>query len=159
MLGFLVFAEFISQNSAEISGHISEMSEPYKGPLDFTIPYLRDHYKRTADLVIATNYEESSFMFYLNSKVIVGFVGNNLSEDTLLRPEVISIRKTWSFNRAPLDSLLKKARYTRVSFPVADNPVNNIPELNFMTGFNHVFETQTDTSELGATDLYLKQAK
>jgi hypothetical protein len=157
--GIILFVAFGIQNHNEISGHLRELSEPYKGPLDYIIPYLKEKYKQTDNLTIATNYEESSYMYYLNSKTIVGYVGNNLKEDTLLVPDVVSIRKTWSFNREPVDQFLRKAHYSRVSFPVHDNPVNNMPELNFLEEFNHLYETQYSLSEEDATDLYIKTGK
>jgi hypothetical protein len=157
--GIIILTVFFFQDNEEIAGHVRELSKPYKGPLDYTIPYIKQKYKHADDLIIATNYEESSYMFYLNSKTIIGFVGNNLKEDTLLTPDVISIRKTWSFNREPLDDLLKKANYSRITFPVHDNGVNNIPELNFIEILNHLYETSPNTSDEDAADLFIKTRK
>ena len=53
----------------ELCGRIAELREPYRGPLDHVIPYLVERYPNPADLVIATNYEEFSFMFYLLSLI------------------------------------------------------------------------------------------
>ena len=44
-----------------------------RSPLDYVIPYLAERYPDPASLVIATNYEEPAFMFYLGSRVLVGF--------------------------------------------------------------------------------------
>jgi hypothetical protein len=155
-VGIIILGAFFFQNYTEISGHVHELSEPYKGPLDYTIPYIKEKSSRTDTLIIATNYEESSYMFYLNSRVIIGYVGNNLKEDTLLTPDIISIRKMWTYKGEPINKLLEKAHYTKITFPIHDNPYNNIPELNVVEGLNHLFETLPNTSEADATDLYIK---
>ena len=65
----VVFAGFvflnISSNIWNIKGHVYELTNQYKGPLDYVIPFIKDNYKDTEHLVIATNYEETSFMYYL----------------------------------------------------------------------------------------------
>jgi hypothetical protein len=70
-------------------------------------------------------------MYYLDSKVIVGYVGNNLEEDMQMVPDIVIFRKGWR-NLDPkifIDFLVRR-RYERISFPVVDYKVNNIPELN-----------------------------
>ena len=141
-----------------IKGHIYEMTNQYKGPLDFTIPYIKANYPKPEDLTIATNYEETSYMYYLKSKVIVGFVGNNLPEDTAFQPDIISYRQSLGSNFAGVFNLyLKRANYTRTSFPGKDIPVNNIPELNFdMPQYNHYFKSAQTDDEQKQVDLLIK---
>ncbi len=115
----------------DIKGHVYELTHRYKGPLDFVIPYIKANYKKPEDLVIATNYEEHCYMYYLGSKVIVGFVGNNLKDDLQETPDIIIYRKSWSQGQQQLAYLWQKAQYKEISFPVADYLVNNIPELMF----------------------------
>ena len=155
----LITISSVIRNSKDISGHLSEMSQPYKGPLDFVIPYIQEKYPRTDTLVIATNYEESSFMYYLNSKVIVGYIGNNLDEDRKMNPHILSFRKTWNKYPEIFNEFAGRNQYEKKSFPVYDNPVNNIPELNFLPAFNHLYETKPHTNEADAADLFLRVNK
>ena len=39
--------------------------------LDYTIPFIKEKYPTSDTLVIAANYEETSYMYYLKSKVVV----------------------------------------------------------------------------------------
>jgi len=149
----------IGKNSEHLKGHAYELFHQYKGPLDYLIPFIRETYRDTGELVIATNYEETSFMYYLNSKVVMGFVGNNLEEDTQEVPDVIVYRKGWGnlHRRAFLD-FFARHRYQRVSFPVFDSQVNNIPELNLLpAGPRHQFRTLYAGDELRRVDIYLKR--
>jgi len=138
------------------SGRLAELFEPYKGPLDYTIPFIRDKYKNTESLVIAANYEETSYMYYLNCKAVVGYTGNNLAEDAQTVPDIICYRKSWGNFRDIFEEYFKKANYQKRSFDVFDNPVNNIPELNFRPPFNHRFKTQMAKSEKEAAVIYCK---
>lgn len=111
-----------------IQGHVYELSNQYQGPLDFAIPKIKEKYGNTEDLVIATNYEEFVYMYYLGSKVIVGFVGTNLIEDSKLQPDVMIFRKMWGRFHTQLFDFLQKAEYEEHCFEVFDYFVNNIPE-------------------------------
>jgi hypothetical protein len=51
----------------------------------------------------------------------------------------------------------QRALYEPVKFPVKDNPVNNIPELNFMPAFNHQFETPQPEGDGDAAYLYIRK--
>jgi len=146
------------QNLPYMEGHISEMTHIYKGPLDYTIPYIKSNFPRTDTLTIATNYEETSFMYYLKSKVIEGFVGNNMPEDTLFSPSIISYRKhITSFD--VFEKFLLKTPYQLIVFPCKDIPVNNIPELNFESDrFNHYFKSLPPENDNDATTLGIKQS-
>ena len=120
-----------------LKNHIYELSHQYRGPMDFIIPFIEEHYKNPENLVIATNYEELDYVYYLGSKVIVGFAGNTLDEDLKLRPDIIVIRKRFSFvDPAVFNRFLTRNKYESFFFPVIDYFVNNIPE----TGF-HLYKT------------------
>ncbi|MFA5143678.1 MAG: hypothetical protein WC522_05895 [Candidatus Omnitrophota bacterium] len=135
-----------------IKGHAHELLHRYRGPLDFAIPFIKSNYKNTADLVIATNYEELAYMYYLGSKVIVGFVGNNIEEDAKMRPDIIIFRKSRSPAYLPVfKKFIAGGRYERVSFPVFDYFVNNIPELK-----SHLYLTPDCGEPDKSLDLFIK---
>jgi len=161
LLPFIIFIGFfifnILNNLQNINGHIYELSHQYKGPLDYTIPFIKENYSRPDTLVIAANYEETSYMYYLKCKVIVGYIGNNLKEDSLLNPHILAYRKTCGKHKNVFISFSQKAFYDRIGFPVYDGPVNNIAELNFIPAFNHQFRTRyTDSIEIAAC-LYIRK--
>jgi hypothetical protein len=115
-----------------IRQHITELRYPYKGPLDFIIPYIQKNYKNTNDLVIATNYETYSYMFYLKSHVLLGYIPLHLSQDLEYTPDILIDRKiVWERNPDHFNHYLNKARYMKINFPVIDYPVNCSPELYF----------------------------
>ncbi|MBK9982487.1 MAG: hypothetical protein IPP15_08690 [Saprospiraceae bacterium] len=148
---------FIAASTKDISGHVYELTHAYKGPLDYTIPFLKEKYPTSDTLVIAANYEETSYMYYLKSKVIVGFTGNNLSADSIVVPHVIAYRKTWSNYGSIFNKYLQAAPFDAQTFPVKDIPVNNIPELNFKPAFNHHFRMQLPDNDKDQTYLFLRK--
>ncbi|MDR1112662.1 MAG: hypothetical protein LBL18_02725, partial [Bacteroidales bacterium] len=139
----LLFSYTLFNNMHKIKGHVYEMFHQYKGPLDYTIPYIKENFPRADTLVIAANYEEYSYMYYLGSKVIVGYVGNNLEEDAKLVPDIVAYRKMWPHFAGLFNHYFSKARYEPVSFPIFDNPVNNSPGFDNAQYplFNHRFKT------------------
>jgi hypothetical protein len=143
-------------NKDDISGLIYQSTHQYKGCLDYIIPYIKENYKNTDSLIIATNYEESSIMFYLNSKTIIGFVGNNLKQDTLCTPDIIIYRSGWGNMMKCFVDFGKKAKYKKVIFPVKNHFVNNIPELNNNDRFLHQFKTLRSTNEKENMSIYCK---
>jgi len=152
----VMFAGFvflnIQSNIGNIEGHVYELTHQYKGPLDYVIPFIRDRYKNTEKLVIATNYEETSFMYYLDAKVIIGFAGNNLEADSRERPDIIVYREGWDDFLEQIIRFKMEYQYDRMIFPIAKSLVNNIPELNWTPPFNHRFrteETEDQESEMG----------
>lgn len=144
-------------NSKYITGHLYELTNEYKGPLDFTIPYIQNNYSRTDTLVIAANYEEYSYMYYLKSKVIVGSAGNNLEQDSKLIPHIIAYRKGWGNYKKTFGTYFNSANYESIGFPVFDNYFNNIPELNFMPQFNHQFKTLLPNDMMNAAHLFIRK--
>ncbi len=158
----IVFVGFISTNISKnmeyLKGHVYELFHQYKGPLDYLIPFIKEAYKDTDELVIATNYEETSFMYYLESKVIIGYVGNNLEEDTRAVPDIVIFRKGWrNLDPRIFIGFLGRRYYQRVSFPVFDYSVNNIPELNFSPAYRHQFRTLNTEDERMKVDIFLKR--
>jgi hypothetical protein len=120
----------VQTNFEYIKGHAYELFHRYEGPLDHVIPFIKKEYPDTGHLVIATNYEETSFMYYLDAKVVVGYVGNNLEEDAKATPDVIVYRRFWQNFVPVFSSFLARGHYEQVSFPVVDSPFNNVPELS-----------------------------
>lgn len=158
----LISALFIFNGSnkiEEIKNHVYEIFHQYQGPLDFAIPYIRSRYQNTEDLVIATNYEECSYMYYLGSRVIIGYVGNNLKEDLRTQPDIIILRKKWisSILDWPqiFNDFLKKDRYKKVVFPVFDYPVNNIPEIGGL--LPHLYRTRMAKNLDNRLAIYIKE--
>jgi hypothetical protein len=158
----IVFVGFISANISKnieyLKGHGYELLHQYKGPLDYLIPFIKKTYESTEELVIATNYEETSFMYYLDSKVIVGYVGNNLEQDIRMVPDIVIYRK----DRRILDprifiDFLRRHHYQRVSFPVFDFKANNMPELNCSPADQHQFQTLNTEDERMKADIFLKR--
>ena len=155
LAGFIFYT--LASNFKYIKGHAYELIHVYKGPLDYTIPYINENYPAPENLVIATNYEETSFMYYLKSRVIMGYVGNNLAQDSIVDPDIIAYRKIWGNHAHAFNGFVNRAIFEPVKFPVKDIPLNNIPELNFMPPFNHYFMTPMAGTDGEATFLHIKK--
>ncbi len=155
-LCLLFFGFFVARNRALMSGHLAELGEPYKGPLDYAIPFIAGKTTRPDTLTIATNYEETSFMYYLGAKTVVGFVGNNLPADSLAKPDVIMYRRAWGNFPNVFNSYLQRGQYKAQQFPVAELPVNNLPEVNFRPPFNHFFKTVPAGESFPAAEIYYR---
>jgi len=125
--------------------------------LDYLIPFIKDKYSKTDDLVIATNYEETSYMYYLNAKVIVGYAGNNLEQDSQAMPDIIVYRSSHRIFIPIFANFFEKQPYDRISFPVADSKTNNIPELNWQPPFHHQFRTKNVSDELDKIELFVRK--
>lgn len=150
-----IFVLNLGNHEEALRGHWFEMNNIYKGPLDFAIPYLKEKYANPENLIIATNYEEYVFMYYLNAKVIVGYVGNNLQEDSQLNPDVIIVRKWHDSNLKTLQDMIQKNSYEKVFFDIYDSQVNNIPELYCPT--YHLYKTKLPNSEKEKLEILVKQ--
>ncbi len=138
----------------QFRGRLYELTHQYQGPLDFAIPYLQNQFEHPEELVIATNYEELSYAFYLGSKVTIGYVGNNLKEDLTIQPDVIIMRKDRPNFVTELRDLLSHAEYEKVIFPVYDYQFNNIPELYIP--LPHLYKTKYAENESEALTLYVR---
>ena len=160
MFVFLITAIFLLTgiNKIEpIREHLYEITHRYRGPLDFVIPYIKANYKDPERLIIATNYEEPSYIYYLGSKIIVGFVGNNLEEDSKAQPDIIVLRKQRLFGQQrSFAEFLQKGRYRKHSFPVLDYLVNNIPEIGHGR-FSHLYKTPLAANENERLDIFVRQ--
>jgi hypothetical protein len=117
-----------ARNFEMIRGRLYEISHRYMGVLDYVIPYLKDHHEHPERLVIATNYEEMSFVYYLNCRTIIGFLGLNMRSDLSETPDCIINRKYWTEFKDIFPTFLRRDSYGVVCFPVFDFGVNNIPE-------------------------------
>ncbi|MDD5355958.1 MAG: hypothetical protein PHY56_05450 [Candidatus Omnitrophica bacterium] len=155
---FLISVTFLLGGLGKIGpvkNHIYEIFHRYQGPLDFVIPYIRTNYKNPEELVIATNYEEYSYMYYLGSKTTIGHEDNNLEEDLMLQPDIVIFRKSYPQDIQIFNDFLQKERYARVSFPCFDYPVNNIPESNVQLP-PHLYKTKIAENEDERLDIYIR---
>jgi len=157
MLFFLIFLQSAPPKILPIVNHIYEIFHQYKGPMDYAIDYIKSNYKNTKALTVATNYEEYSYVYYLGCKAAVGYVGNNLEEDLKLSPDIIIVRKRNAWvNPRCFDKFLQKSSYRKISFPVYDYPVNNLPELSYPY-IPHLFKTKLADNEAARLEMYVKQ--
>lgn len=122
------------------------ITKPYKGPLDFIILYIQKNYQTPKNLTIATNYEETSYIYYLNCKIEIGYLGN-FPIDKKRLPDFIIYRRNYNQYQNQFLSILSKHKYQKIYFPIIDYPYNNIPELNFPQP--HLFSTpETNIKEI-----------
>ncbi|MFC1496654.1 hypothetical protein ACFL52_04490 [Candidatus Margulisiibacteriota bacterium] len=135
-----------------IRGHTYEMFNQYQGPLDYIIPYLSKNFKYPEKLIIATNYEEAAYIYYLKSKTIIGAGLCFIDQDIKLTPDIIVFRKRWSGHASVFKTLFAKVKYQKVSFPVLDYTFNNIPESTL-----HLYQTFLPRSEPEVTDIYIRK--
>jgi len=141
-----LFGYTMANKLPSLKGHCYELAHPYYGPLDFAIVYIKKNFPDTERLVIATNYEENAYMYYLGSKVTIGYVGKNLFQDMLVQPDIIIYRSQWSNFLPVFRKFLLQGDYETVPFPVADLRVNNIPELRTSHGTTHHYKTEEANS-------------
>lgn len=135
--------------------YLYQINHQYQGSLDFLIPFIKEHFKKTDNLVLATNYEELSYIYYLNCKVILGANINPEDEaDSRLQPDILIYRKSWGHNFAPYNDFLQRANYQRISFPVLDLRINNITELDYIVP--HLYRTPYTDDESRKTDIHIR---
>jgi len=152
----IILAAITPENKIKsVEGHAYELFHQYQGPLDYLIPFIKSKYEDTRNLVIATNYEEYSYMYYLDSRITIGSWGYNLKEDLKILPDIIIFRKGPNRNPEIFNEILAKGKYRRTVFPVYDYPVNNIPEL--ILNPHHLFKTPFSQNDLECVDIYLKE--
>jgi hypothetical protein len=114
----------------DLRGRVAEITHPYRGPLDFAITRLAETTPRPAELVIATNYANHPFMYYLGSHVIVGTNLNNIVRERRLDPDVVILRRRWPWGQRELRAFLARGGYESEALPVRDIHFNNIPALS-----------------------------
>lgn len=122
-----------------LQDYVQELRHEYHGPIDFVVAYVRQHYAHPDRLIVATNYEEQVYMYYLECRTIVGFAGQNIDADLFETPDIVIIRQHWPRYKEALAGFLKRADYETIRLPVRDYPVNNIPTLMYQHG--HLFES------------------
>ena len=127
-----------------IYGRIYELTHAYKGPVDELVSYINENYPKPETLIIATNYEEPSYMYYLNSRVIVGYLGKRLEKDARIVPDIVILRKFGGIGEKMrsgkvLLKMISEGNLERNALPMFDYPVNNIPEMTGMP--RHLFMT------------------
>lgn len=137
------------------AGHIYELREPFRGPMDYVVEYLRKTYPDTSQLVIATNYEEPVFMFYLDARVTLGFAQQTLAEDMKIQPDVILYRHGWWHPPQNYQLLMDRAAYRAVRLPVWNHMVNNLPELSF--AIPHLYRTPAAWNPSDQLVLFVKE--
>jgi len=155
VLMILSFVPGTFNRAGRMKEYFYEITHRYQGPLDFIVPFVKHNFPGSEDLVIATNYESQALMYYLKSKVIVGFSRSNIREDMKMRPDIIVPRRAW--HNYPVDlfnKFLQKGKYVKKSFPVADYPTNNIPSLEWWP-FPHLYKTKAAEDENTRLSIYL----
>lgn len=113
----------------ELRGRFHEIRNVYRGPLDHVIPYLIESHDAPEDLIIATNYEGPCYMYYLGSRVLVGFFTPDLERDLAVQPDII-VPRPWGRGRRALASLAAAGEWSETEFPVEALKINNVPSLS-----------------------------
>jgi len=137
----LCAAWLLPLRAAEFPLRVAELETPYRGPLDYAVDFIRGAYAHPEKLVIATNYEALPLMYYLGSRVTIGYSWPNLREDLTLPPDLI-IRRSW-LNDKPLLELEEGGKFETKTFEVGDLPVNNVPQIspNRFVPMTHQYRT------------------
>jgi hypothetical protein len=115
---------------AELRGRFAELQTPVRGPLDFVIPHLLASTPQPQQLVVATNYEEQAFMYYLGARTIIGTTLNNLLADRERLPDVVVPRRRWPRSLRELAPFLRQGEWEELHFPVRDVHFNQVPALS-----------------------------
>jgi hypothetical protein len=142
----------------DVRGRVEEIVRPYRGPLDFAIAHLAEIAPRPTDLVIATNYANHPFMYYLGSHVIVGTNLNNIVRERSLDPDVVIVRRRWPRGQRELRAFLARGGYVSEVLPVRDVHFNNIPALSRSrsTPDVHRFRTPTPDAAAARLEIFLR---
>jgi hypothetical protein len=141
---------------AELPLRRAELETPYRGPVDYAVDFIRGAYPHPEKLVIATNYEAPPLMYYLGSRVTIGYGWPNLREDLTIPPDII-VRRSW-LNDAPLLELEKGGRFETKTFEVGDLPVNNVPQIspNRFVPMTHQYRTWIATKPKDAFKILVR---
>ena len=146
--------------AGELAGHVRSLATPVRGPIDFVVEWVREQYPEPERLVIATNYEEQALMYYLGSRVIIGFALNNLAADRALEPDLVIPRRRWRSSLPEVVAFLRRGRWEPIALPVVDLHYNNIPALSrsrFLPD-PHRFRTAVPEREGDALVIYRRVA-
>ena len=144
----------------ELAGRLYELTTPYQGPLDFVIPFLESQVAHPENLVIATNYEAPVYMYYLGSRVLLGYTRVEKARDMKARPDIIIPRMLWG-GRPLLDRFREKTAYRGVVLDVKDFPTNNIPSLaeSPVFKYSHQFRTRLPEDEASRLVIFIQKRK
>jgi hypothetical protein len=139
-----------------VRGRLLEITTPVLGPLDFAIARILEEVPEPAELVVATNYANHPFMFYLGSHVIVGTNLNNIVAERRLVPDVIVPRRRWPRGWSELRAFLARGVYRSEQLPVRDLHFNQIPALTRSASIPdvHRFETAVPTDRAPALEIF-----
>jgi hypothetical protein len=152
---FLVFLN-IGMKTPSLRNYWYEMIHVYKGPLDYVIPYIKNNYPLPEKLIIATNFEESSYMYYLHAKII-DFWGSNWDKNQK-EPDIVIYRKGWNPQHSISSEFWQlfdeKTHWDKLLFPVYDYFCNNSPESQ-----HHLFQTRLPSYETQSVELIEKRSK
>jgi hypothetical protein len=143
----LVVAATSGPRIEDLRGRLAEIAHPYRGPLDFAIARLAEITPRPAELVIATNYANHPFMYYLGSHVIVGTNLNNIVREQSLDPDVVIPRRRWPRGQRELRAFLARGGYESETLPVRDVHFNNVPALSRSRSMPDVHRFRTPTPD------------
>lgn len=129
-LGFAVLAALTAGERVPfLKARVYELFHRTVGPMDYAVGFVKRSFPDPRTIVIATNYEEGVLQYYLGSRVVIGFVGNNLDEDMALTPDVIILRKRPTYTNEFLRELLKRERYEYRMIGILDTTTNTSPEV------------------------------
>ena len=113
-----------------------------------------ERYESPEELVIATNYEGPSLMFYLGSRVTVGFYAAELEQDREIPPDVVFPRP-WPEQLEVLRELAGRGDFERVVLPVENLPWNNNPALSPRSDHPTAHRFRTPPARDGRPELLL----
>jgi hypothetical protein len=148
----LVFLLSLVTKVDVLNGRIYELTHRYYGPVDKIIMYIKDNYKYPERLTIATNLEQTSYIYYLGSSVIC-----DENSDCIKNPPDILLPRRYGLVERDIkryEEYLKNAKYELVYLPILDYPSNNIPE--FSLSLRHLFKTPETTDKNGMVVMYRK---
>jgi len=140
----------------ELAAHARSLGEPYRGPIDEIVSWVRERHPDPTALVIATNYEELPLMYYLGSHVIVGLTLANLVADRAQEPDLVIPRRRWRSSLPEVLAFLRRGRWEHDVLPVVDLHYNNNPALSrsrFLPD-PHRFESARPAREEEAVVIY-----
>ena len=108
--------------------------------------------------MIATNYEAPVYMYYLRSRVLLGYTRTEKARDLMTRPDIIIPRMLWE-GRPLLHRFREKAAYQSVVFDVDDFPINNIPSLaeSPIFEYSHQFRTRLAEDEESGLVIFIRK--
>lgn len=142
----------------DLAGRWSGMGERYRGPLDVAVRFVADLPPQERPLVVSTNYEDHSFMFYLGAKAVLGFYAPDRVGDRAVLPDVI-IPRPWAKNQKALIDQARRASFEAHELPVANLKANNVPSLSERNQAKlvHRFVSPPPDAGFGPLRIYVRQ--